>query len=296
MFSKEEFISIVEKYNNSSTSGPDKLSWRHLKIIIKDNVCLNKFINIANTYIDLGYWFSHFKISTTIIISKPNKESYDLHKAYQPIILLTTIGKLIEKVIGERMQFVTISNNFIHPCQLGGLKQRSTSDTGVMLTYFICMGYVKKHTTSTLAFNIAQYFSLVNHYLFLSILVKTSFEPKVSTFFHNYLVGRKIKYLWNNYFSSLFNINIGVGQGLALSPILSVLYLLPIFHIFENQSNLKISISTLSFVDNGLLIAQNELITVSSANLFCSYNVISNFLTKFGITMEHRKMEILPFF
>jgi len=39
-------------------------------------------------------------------------------------------------------------------------------------------------------------------------------------------------------------------------PILSALYLLPIFHIFENHlKNLNIPISVLSFVDNGLFIS-----------------------------------------
>jgi len=84
------------------TSGPDKLSWRYLKKIVKDDAYLNKFINIANACIDIGHWPSHFKVLTTIIISKPNKESYDSLKAYHPIILLNTIGKLFEKVISKK--------------------------------------------------------------------------------------------------------------------------------------------------------------------------------------------------
>ena len=32
-----------------------------------------------------------------------------------------------------------------------------------------------------------------------------------------------------------------------------------------------------------------------NANLFYSYNVISNLLTKFGLTMEYRKMEVFHF-
>jgi len=47
-----------------------------------------------------------------------------------------------------------------------------------------------------------------------------------------------------------------VGQGSALSPILSVLYLAPIFHILEKHLKiLKILVSILSFVDDGLLVA-----------------------------------------
>ena len=34
--------------------------------------------------------------------------------------------------------------------------------------------------------------------------------------------------------SPIFNVNVGVGQGLALSPILSALYLSPFIYILEN--------------------------------------------------------------
>jgi len=48
-------------------------------------------------------------------------------------------------------------------------------------------------------------------------------------------VDRKTKYLWNDFSSSYFNVNIGISQGSALSPILSALYLLLVFHIFEKR-------------------------------------------------------------
>ena len=72
-----------------------------------------------------------------VIIPKPNKSSYDLPKSFYPIVLLNILSKLFEKMIGERLQFHSISNNFVHPCQLGRLKYRSTTDVGIALTYFI---------------------------------------------------------------------------------------------------------------------------------------------------------------
>jgi len=149
--------------------------------------------------------------------------------------LLNTISKLFEKVIGERLQFLLISNNFIHPCQLGELKQRSTTNAGIILTHFIYTDWVKNLTTSTLAFDITQFIPPLNYQLFPSILDKASFDPKISSFFWNYLVGRKTKYFWNSLSFPFFNVEIGVGQRSALSPILSALYFFPIFHIFEKQ-------------------------------------------------------------
>ena len=98
-----------------------------------------------------------------VIIPKPNKSAYDSPKVYHPIVLLNMIGKLFEKMIGECLQFHTIANNFVHQSQLKGLKQRSTTDAGAILTHTIWSGWVKNLVTSTLAFNIAQFFPSLNH-------------------------------------------------------------------------------------------------------------------------------------
>jgi len=111
-FSKEELVSTIEKYNNSLTSEPDNLSWKYIKMIVKDKECIIKLINIANAYIDLGHWISHFKMLTTVVIPKPNKTSYNSPKLFHPIVLLNTTGKLSKKMIRERLQFHSISNNF----------------------------------------------------------------------------------------------------------------------------------------------------------------------------------------
>jgi len=116
------------------------------------------------------------------------------------------------------------------------------------------------------------------------------------TFFKNYLVRRKIKYLWNKFTSPSFNVNVGVGQESALSPILSALYLLPVFLSLENRLKiLKIPIFIISFVDNGLFISQNKSISHSNTNPFCCYNIISSLLTKYGLIVEHRKTDIFYF-
>ena len=85
-----------------------------------------------------------------------------LHGARRQTVA-NTVGKLIEKVIGERLQFNTVLNNFIHLSQLGGLKFKSTTDAGVALTHTIRAGWVKNLSTSTLAFDIAQFFPSLNH-------------------------------------------------------------------------------------------------------------------------------------
>ena len=115
LFSKKEFKFVINSSSNSSTSGLDKLSWNHLKSVPKHDNYLSNIITIAKACINLGCWPNHFKRLSTVIISKPNKSSYGSPKLFRPIVLLNMLDKLIEKVIGERIQFHVATNDFIHP-------------------------------------------------------------------------------------------------------------------------------------------------------------------------------------
>ena len=165
-----------------------------------------------------------------------------------------------------------------------------------LLPTFIHTEWVRNLSTSILAFDISQFFPSLNHHLLLCILRKASFDFKVVHFLLNYLVSRKTWYFWNNFSSPLFNIDVGVRQGSALSPILSVLYLALILYILEKHlKSLKISISMLSFIDNGLFCAQSKFFSFFNSLLFCSYNIVSILLRKFGLTVEHFKTEVFYF-
>jgi len=144
-----------------------------------------------------------------------------------------------------------------------------------------------------LVFDIMQFFSSLNHQLLSLILDKADFDHKVSCFFKNYLVDRKTKYFWDSFSFSFCNIDISISQRSTLFFILLALYFSLIFHILEKHlKNLKIPILTL---DDSLFISQHRSISVSNINLYYSYNVISTFLTKFKLIIEHEKTKVFHF-
>ena len=141
-----------------------------------------------------------------------------------------------------------------------------------------------------------EYPSIWHHAILPLPLKKAGFNPQVISFFADYLVRRKTNYVWNNLSSPMYEVNVGVGQESALSPILSALYLSPFLYILENCLKiLNIPVSLISFVNNGLIIAQNKSIDILNSHLFCSYNVLSSLLAKFGLIIEHSKTEIFHF-
>ena len=90
-FSRKEFTSTIDKCGNSSALGSNRISQKHFKMIVKDEECLENIVNIANIYINLGHQSLHFKLSSSIIIFKPNKATYNSPKSFYPIILLNIL-------------------------------------------------------------------------------------------------------------------------------------------------------------------------------------------------------------
>ena len=165
-----------------------------------------------------------------------------------------------------------------------------------MLTHVIHSGWVKNRTTSILAFDIAQFFPSLNHHLLTLSLEKAGFNPRVTSFFADFLVQRKTNYQWNKFSSPMYEVNVGVGQESALSPILSTLYFSPLLYILKKcLKTLNIPVSLISFVDDSLFISQNKSIDISNSQLFCSYNVLLGLLKKFGLSIEHSKTEMFHF-
>jgi len=57
------------------------------------------------------------KESVSVIIPKPGKPSYSVPKAFRPIALLNTLGKLIEKMLSNRIQHDMIAYNIVQQIQ-----------------------------------------------------------------------------------------------------------------------------------------------------------------------------------
>ena len=89
-----------------------------------------------------------------------------------------------------------------------------------------------------------------------------------------------------------------MGQGSALSPILSTIYLASIIKTFKKRiKHLEIKILTdiLFFVNNSLLISQEKSYLLSFSFLLCSYNIISKILLDAGLIMEYNKTKLFYF-
>jgi len=135
--------------------GPDHVTWTHIKCLCTNDDIVKLFIWIANSCVTTGFWPDCFKTSKTVIIPKPGKTAYNIPKAFRPIVLLNTLGKLFEKAIANRLQWEAACFGLLHPCQFGGVRQNSTKDAGSYLTHLVRAGWDKGYKTSVVVFDLA---------------------------------------------------------------------------------------------------------------------------------------------
>jgi len=96
-----EMAEALKACSNVSAPGSDHITWHYFKSILADGICASGIPSLANSCITLRYWPRHFKEPISVIISKPGKVAYDTPKAFRPIVLLTTLGRLIEKMLAS---------------------------------------------------------------------------------------------------------------------------------------------------------------------------------------------------
>ncbi|PPQ94670.1 hypothetical protein CVT25_009431, partial [Psilocybe cyanescens] len=262
--------------SNLSAPGPDHIKWSHLKMLMCGPThVFTVLLALANACLRVGHWPKHFKESMSVIIPKPNKPSYSAPKAFRPI-------------------FDGVASDVFHRNQIGGIRQRSTEDAGLILTHMVRAGWAKGLKTSVIAFDVAQFFPSLNHEVLMAILRKLGFSDNVVKFFSHYLVGRSTQYAWGDFISDLRQADVGVGQGSALSPVLSALYLTLIMRLFELDP-LTRGCFLLSYVNDGTLVVQSKSLLDNCEALKRAYGVIFELFKKFGLALEHDKSEVFHF-
>ncbi|TFY80336.1 hypothetical protein EWM64_g3674 [Hericium alpestre] len=138
-------------------------------------------VRLFNACLRLGHWPKQFKESVTVVIPKPGKPDYSVLKAYCPIVLLSCMGKLMEKVLTKRFQFEATKHLLLHPSQFGGAMARSMEDAGELLVHHILALHAKGFVTSCLTMDIAQCFPSIQHDYLPSFSVPGFFSNAINS-------------------------------------------------------------------------------------------------------------------
>jgi hypothetical protein len=144
---KEQIRRHLAKLKPFKAPGPDRIP--NVVLTKCANTILDRLYYIYSAIVEKGLYFTPWKISTTVVLHKPGKPRYNTPKAYRPIALLNTMGKVLTAIIAELLVFYTETHSLLPAHHFGGRPGRTTTDAVHLLTHKIKDAWRKRQVTAS---------------------------------------------------------------------------------------------------------------------------------------------------
>ena len=224
--------------------GPDKISnlvLQHALPIIEQHLLI-----LMQATLDLGYFPKAFKRTKTIVLRKPGKPDYTISKAYRPIALENTIGKVFESVMAESISYLTELHELLPSEHYGGRPGRSTEDAMTVLSENIHKAWKSKKLFTAVFLDVAGAFNNVHHRRLIHNLKARRLPPQIIKWIQSFLQGRSTQLHFNGSSSQSIPTPAGVPQGSPLSPILYMYYNADLLEVTKDE----VDTMSLGFIDD----------------------------------------------
>lgn len=206
----QEVEDTIHNVPSLKAPGPDKIPNLVLKIALPwIKIHLTRIFNHS---LALGHCPEHFRESTTVVLRKPGKDNYTVPKAYRPIALLNTIGKVMDAIIAKRLSYLAETYSLLPRTHIGGRKLKSVEHALhiIMETIYEAWNTGKGKVASLLLLDVSGAFDNVSHQRLLHNLRKRKIDEKMVRWIESFLKDRHTNILIDGHKSKRYFISTGI--------------------------------------------------------------------------------------
>ncbi|KAF4547144.1 Hypothetical protein D9617_57g029020 [Elsinoe fawcettii] len=138
----EPCLTKTKPWKTAGEDGPPAGMRRQIWPVVSESVR-----HLFQTSLDTGVIPQQWKVAKTIPLKKPNKGDYTLAKAWRHISLLSTLGKLLEAVVAERISFAVETYGLLPTNHFDARKQRSAEQALLILQEHVYTAWRYKKVT-----------------------------------------------------------------------------------------------------------------------------------------------------
>lgn len=282
--SPTELHELIQALQVRKAAGPDRVSNRALKNLPKKMIAA--LANIINAMLRLRHFPSQWKNATVIFIPKPGK-SPKFPQNYRPISLLSSVSKIAEKVILNRLLSETTSNNILLKEQFGFRRYHSTTDQIVRVTENISTSFSWNQCTAAVFLDVSKAFDTVWHDGLIYKMHSFGLSLGITKLIRSFLTERTFRAKIQNALSNPRYIEAGVPQGSVLSPTL--------YSIFTSDIPKTPTTTLAMYADDTAILARSLRPHLATAKLQDSIDQLESWLRLWRIDVNPEKSAAILF-
>lgn len=235
-FTAGEVESLLNQVDINKNGGPDGIP----NIFLKNTAATlaAPLASIFNRSISSGVFPSNFKEANVMPIFKKGNKSEIIN--YRPVCILNSYSKIFEKLVHDKV-YDFLKDSF-DASQHGFMKNKSTTTNMSLYVNAIARNLDEGSETHAIYTDFSKAFDSVNFIILLRKLKLHGIDGHLLNWFETYLMGRKLRVIFNGSRSQEFSPPSGIPQGSVLGPLL--------FNIFINDLSKQLKNARLLFADD----------------------------------------------
>ena len=225
---------------------------------------------IVKLYMEQGYFPTCWKYGNVTPIHKKDDKSAPSN--YRPITLLRSLCKVMERCVHKYLYNYIIENAILTPFQSGFVRGDSTTNQLLQIYHTFCNAVDSGKEVRAVFCDISKAFDRVWHRGLLHKLSGIGCSDKITSWFSNYLTGRKQRVVLSGHVSEWMSALAGVPQGSILGPLLFLIYINDIvknlgcsIRLFADDTSLYIVVESSNGAAHSLNIDLNTISTWAEA-------------------------------
>lgn len=191
-------------------------------------------LNIISGFLQTGVFPSSLKTAIVKPLLKRNNLDPSVLSNYRPVLNLTFLSKILEKVVFNQLKDFLNSHDIFEKYQ-SGFRAKHSTETALtkVVNDLRCNMDMKK---LSVLLDLSAAFDTVDHAILLDRLhTLIGLSGTVFNWLKSYLTGREIFISMDKYSSKSYELKCGVPQGSILGPTLFNLYMLPLGDVIRRH-------------------------------------------------------------
>ncbi|KAF6515846.1 hypothetical protein HZS61_004587 [Fusarium oxysporum f. sp. conglutinans] len=196
----EEKVMEAKAWKAPGQDGLPAMVWKQLWSVVKERV-----LHLFHTSLSQGRLPDQWRTAKTIPLKKPGKDGYKKAKSWGPISLLSTLGKILEAVVANRISYAVETYGLLPTNHFGARKRRSAKQALLLFQEQVYKAWRNRKVVSLVSFDVKGAYNGVFKDRLLQRLEARGIPRRLVRWIDAFCSSRTATITVNGYTSALWN-------------------------------------------------------------------------------------------